>query len=241
MARKAIRESRRNGDVDSRKTQHDERPEPVGKEGAGVTASILGFYAAIKLCLRGGYEPSEIFNLVLTEIFPMSIDAKVETVIHNEDGSGELRLVDRPATKDGVPGIAGQRTLCYTTAPHEVTALNGLNIWGGSSSIMLGEIEIAKREGYTRIVFHADDVFKDAVKKYHQKHNSTPVKHPSELRDFEFEVTQNEHGVTIQIVYAGRPSDGMSMFGGTFKSARLGMAAFLRQLADEAYRLPSDE
>lgn len=235
MERKDIRERRRNSDINNREVEDNELAESVGKESPGLTASILGFYAAIKLSLRGGYEPAEMFNLILNEVFPMSIDAKVETVIHNEDGSGELRLIDRPARKDGVPGIAGQRVLCYVTAPQEVTALNGLNIWGGSGSIMLGDVEIARRDGYTRIVFHDGEVLKNAVTKYHQKHGE---RHPSSLRYFEYEITRNEHGTTIQIVYDGKPSAGMSCFGGTFKTSRLEMAAFLRKLADEVYSLP---
>lgn len=100
----------------------------------------------------------------------MSIDARVRTVIHNEDGSGRLELEDRPARLGQVPGIAGQGALNYDRAPYEVTALNGLEIWGGSDFIMLGDTEIAKRVGYTRIVFHGDEVFKRAVREYHQRH-----------------------------------------------------------------------
>jgi hypothetical protein len=65
-------------------------------------------------------------------------------------------------------------------------------------------------------------------------------KHSSEIHNFEYEVTRTEHGITIQLIYDGKPSDGMSCFGGTFKRARTEMAAFLRQLADEVYRIPSD-
>ena len=99
----------------------------------------------------------------------MSIDAQVRTMILNEDGSGRLDLIDRPARRGGVPGIAGQRSLDFSSAPHEATALNGLNIWGGSNSIMLGDVEIAERYGYTRIKFHDGETFKDAVAKYHAK------------------------------------------------------------------------
>ncbi len=99
----------------------------------------------------------------------MSIDARVETVLHNEDGSGELVLVDRPARPGGYPGTAGQPRLTFTSAPHEVTALNGLDVWGGSSSLMLGDIEIARREGYTRIVFHDDETFRAALTRYRQR------------------------------------------------------------------------
>lgn len=99
----------------------------------------------------------------------MSIDARVKTVIHNEDGSGRLELIGRPARPGEMPGIAGQCALSYDAAPHEVTALNGLDIWGGGSGIMLGETEIAKRQGYTRIVFCDDEKFKEAVREYHRR------------------------------------------------------------------------
>ncbi len=100
----------------------------------------------------------------------MSIDAQVETVYHNEDGSGRLKLIDRPKRRPGdTPGIAGQNCLYFETAPHEVTALNGLNIWGGSGEIMLGEREIAKRRGYESIEFVDAEAFKAAVTEYHRR------------------------------------------------------------------------
>jgi hypothetical protein len=61
----------------------------------------------------------------------MSIDATVEKVIVKEDGSGEVHLKDR------LGGIAGQSILLFKEASEEVTALNGLNIWGGSNNVML--------------------------------------------------------------------------------------------------------
>lgn len=96
----------------------------------------------------------------------MSIDARVNTVIVNEDGSGRLELVDRPANPGSVPGISGQRSLGFETAPEEVTALNGRDIWGGANSIMLGDVEIAERVGYTRVKFHDAETFKRAVADY---------------------------------------------------------------------------
>ena len=103
----------------------------------------------------------------------MSIDARVRAVIHNEDGSGRLELEDRPAKPGQVPGIKGQDSFSYETAPHEVTALNGLKIWGGANSIMLGDTEIATRIGYTRLRFCDDETFERAVKEYHRKHGGT--------------------------------------------------------------------
>jgi hypothetical protein len=99
----------------------------------------------------------------------MSIDARVRAVHFNEDGSGKLNLIDRPAHPGGTPGCAGQSALHYDRAPHEVTALNGLDIWGGSEEIILGDIRIAKRVGYTRIEFVDDETFKRAVTEYHKK------------------------------------------------------------------------
>jgi hypothetical protein len=95
----------------------------------------------------------------------MAIDARVESVHLNENGGGRLNLIDRPGKP---PGIAGQRTLNFDKSPEEVTALNGLNIWGGSDFIMLGQIEIAKRDSYTHIVFHDAETFKLAVAAYHK-------------------------------------------------------------------------
>jgi hypothetical protein len=94
----------------------------------------------------------------------MSIDAHVAYVECKEDGSGTLHLCDR------IPnGSRGQSRLHFTTAPSEVTALNGLSIWGGASRVMLGDKEIAKREGYTRISFTEREVFLEAVRLYHQQ------------------------------------------------------------------------
>ncbi len=92
----------------------------------------------------------------------MSIDANVAFVELKEDGSGTLHLCDR------VPnGSRGQSRLHFSTAPHEVTALNGLQIWGGASEIMLGDKEIARRELYTRISFIERERFIAAVAAYH--------------------------------------------------------------------------
>ena len=74
----------------------------------------------------------------------MSIDAVVQPVIINEDGSGELRLIDRPARPGQNDGIAGQPVVIVRFSPEEVTALNWLPIWGGSSSIILGERRICR-------------------------------------------------------------------------------------------------
>lgn len=98
----------------------------------------------------------------------MSIDARVDFVHFHQDGSGELRLVDRPARSGGVPGIAGQRTLRFATAPESVTCLNGCDVWGGSGFLMLGDVEIARRVGYTSIEFHDAETLRRASAAYRQ-------------------------------------------------------------------------
>ncbi len=100
----------------------------------------------------------------------MSIDANVAFVECKEDGSGTLHLCDR------VPnGLRGQSRLSFDAAPYEVTALNGLPIWGGSSQIMLGDKEIAKRLGYTRISFSERESFLEAVRLYHEAQRKEPT------------------------------------------------------------------
>ncbi len=86
----------------------------------------------------------------------MSIDARVRCVIENEDGTGKLVLEDRPATPGQNAGIAGQSALHFDSAPHEVTCLNGRDIWGSADTIMCGETKIAERIGYTKIRFVTD-------------------------------------------------------------------------------------
>ena len=99
----------------------------------------------------------------------MAIDGNVAFVELKEDGSGTLHLCDR------VPeGSRGQSRLHFETAPLEVTALNGLEIWGGTHVIMLGEREIATRCGYTRISFTERERFLEAVAEYHRKRREDP-------------------------------------------------------------------
>ena len=93
----------------------------------------------------------------------MSIDANVAYVELNENGSGTLHLCDR------VEGSRGQSRLHFSTAPHEVTALNGLEIWGGGGQIMLGDKQIATRRGYTQISFIEREPFLAAVAEYHAR------------------------------------------------------------------------
>jgi hypothetical protein len=99
----------------------------------------------------------------------MSIDARVKTVVFYGGVGGEIQLVDRPARPGGVPGIAGQSVLKYTAAPPNVGDLAGLDVWGGSNEIMLGDMLIARRKGYTQIVFVSDAAFTLAVAEYHKR------------------------------------------------------------------------
>jgi hypothetical protein len=94
----------------------------------------------------------------------VSIDARVGHVTVCEDGSGVLNLIDRPAMPGDTPGISGQSALFFNFSPEEVTALNGRDIWGGSSQVMLGELKIADRVGYTSIAFVDRERFVQALK-----------------------------------------------------------------------------
>jgi hypothetical protein len=99
----------------------------------------------------------------------MAIDAYVAYVELREDGSGTLHLCDRIHE-----GSRGQSRLYFLTAPHEVTALNGLPLWGGDG-IMLGDMEIARRDGsYTQISFTERDQFLAAVAEYHRRQRKLP-------------------------------------------------------------------
>jgi hypothetical protein len=89
----------------------------------------------------------------------MSIDARVDRVEVYSDGSGKLILKDRPAIRFGsTPGIAGQAVLFFNKSPEDVGSLEGKDIWGGDNFIMLGERRIARRDGYTGIVFEVDSI-----------------------------------------------------------------------------------
>jgi hypothetical protein len=92
----------------------------------------------------------------------MSIDARVDRVELYPDGSGKLYLKDRPAIRSGsTPGIAGQAVLFFDKAPEDVGSLEGKDIWGSDNIIMLGEQRIARRDGYTGIVFEVDRLVVD--------------------------------------------------------------------------------
>jgi hypothetical protein len=89
----------------------------------------------------------------------MSIDARVDRVEVFPDGSGKLYLRDRPAVRPGgTAGIAGQAVLFFDKAPEDVGFIEGRDIWGSDNIIMLGEQRIARRDGYTGIVFEVDSI-----------------------------------------------------------------------------------
>jgi hypothetical protein len=89
----------------------------------------------------------------------MSIDARVDRVEVFPDGSGKLYLRDRPTVRSGSTlGIAGQDLLSFDKAPEDVGSLEGKDIWGSDNLIMLGEQRIARRDGYTGIVFEVDSI-----------------------------------------------------------------------------------
>jgi hypothetical protein len=94
----------------------------------------------------------------------MAIDARVERVDVNADGSGTLFLVDR---HPDIP--SGQNQLRFKLAPRKVHSLQGKEIWGGSGELMLGHRKIADRAGCEWLVFVTDQDFDRAVQAYHWK------------------------------------------------------------------------
>lgn len=90
----------------------------------------------------------------------MAIDAIVQRVVVRESGGGELHLVPRGLS------AAGQKVLVFNSSPQGVEQLEGKEIWGGSSFIMLGEVEIAKRTGYMPIEFGDQETFNRGLRNY---------------------------------------------------------------------------
>lgn len=92
----------------------------------------------------------------------MAIDARI-VGIRQVDGEVKLTLEGRQ------PGASpGQSTLVVTNPPTEWQAelapLIGMCVWGGSSEIMLGDKQLAKRDGYVGI--QLVDNWKEVVAKY---------------------------------------------------------------------------
>lgn len=90
----------------------------------------------------------------------MAIDAVVKNCHLNPDGSGELELGPRGDS------AAGQLSLTFDVAPKGIEQLVDKEIWGGSSFIMLGDIQIAKRLGYVPIEFGGQETFDLALRNY---------------------------------------------------------------------------
>jgi hypothetical protein len=55
------------------------------------------------------------------------------------------------------PALPGT-VLFFDNCPPDVWKLEGKDIWGGANNIMLGDVEIAEREGYTKIRFVVDSI-----------------------------------------------------------------------------------
>jgi len=137
---------------------------------SSVIVSFAGLYAVnTTVCLVAmSWAFGGAFVILLyRRIKLMSIDARVEEVEFNNDGSGMLKLIDRPARPPGQnPGIAGQTRLYFPYSCEEVAMLEGKDIWGNASSIMLGNKEIARRASYTVIHFHGPSQLAAAIALY---------------------------------------------------------------------------
>lgn len=76
----------------------------------------------------------------------MSIDAKIELVTYEQDGTVRLHL--GPRTKRDGPG---QPVLTVLNPKPRMEVLEGMDIWGNANVIMLGDTHWADRESYTTI------------------------------------------------------------------------------------------
>jgi hypothetical protein len=78
----------------------------------------------------------------------VSIDATIERLVYNEDGTAEIHLIDR-----GPLGCAGQPKLVITNPPPSpgLDWCVGKDIWGGCGTIYMKSQPWADREGYTKI------------------------------------------------------------------------------------------
>ena len=94
----------------------------------------------------------------------MSIDARINRVDVNHDGSGTLYLVPRPADGMGPASVPGQSQLRFLVAPRGIHRLVGKNVWGGTGDINLGARKIADRAGYEMLVFVDDDRVEEALR-----------------------------------------------------------------------------
>jgi len=76
----------------------------------------------------------------------MSIDARIERVTRESDGTAKLHLGQRD--KYSTPG---QKALTVLNPANGIEMLAGECIWGNSSTIMLGSTKIATRKSYCEI------------------------------------------------------------------------------------------
>ena len=79
----------------------------------------------------------------------MSIDAIIDDVTYNDDGTADLKLRARDPRRSS----AGQKSLTVLNPPEHnfLSSAIGVAIWGNSSSILVGENLWAKRESYLSI------------------------------------------------------------------------------------------
>lgn len=96
----------------------------------------------------------------------MSIDARVQKVLFNPDGSGRLELIDRPARGGRTAGKRGQANLDFQVSYPYVAWLEGCDVWGNDSVLMLGDMTIAIRTSDTEIRFVPRRIFESVVVSY---------------------------------------------------------------------------
>lgn len=79
----------------------------------------------------------------------MAIDAVIERVDRNPDGTATLHLGPRQTQHgDSCPGQS--RMTILNPPPGRLDGLIGTEVWGSSESLMIGDTKWAERVGYTR-------------------------------------------------------------------------------------------
>ena len=79
----------------------------------------------------------------------MSIDAVIEAVERNDDGTADIVLGSRK-TRDG-DSCSGQSRMTVENPPPGFEACVGTKVWGGGETLMVGDTKWADRIGYTRL------------------------------------------------------------------------------------------
>jgi hypothetical protein len=82
----------------------------------------------------------------------MSIDAVIDRVERNADGTADILLV----AADPRRAPAGQTRMTVLNPPPQFEAAVGTQIWGGANSVMVGQTHWADRIGYTRLRLATD-------------------------------------------------------------------------------------